>query len=77
MVGRSNAEQMHDLLKSLLGSGRPARFADYWESARSHPTESSDPPAAASRVISIMTRGEFSNRQLWLQGEFSNQPWFG
>lgn len=30
MVGRSNAEQMADLLKRLLGSGRPNRFADYW-----------------------------------------------
>lgn len=30
VVGRSNAEQMQDLLRRLLSSGRPTRFIDYW-----------------------------------------------
>ncbi len=30
MVGRSNVEQLQDLLKRLLASGRPTRFIDYW-----------------------------------------------
>lgn len=43
MVGRSNAEQMADLLKRLLGSGRPNRFADYWGKRPAPPDGSSGP----------------------------------
>lgn len=31
MVGRSNVEQLQDLAKRLLSSGRPTRFIDYWK----------------------------------------------
>lgn len=30
MVGRSNLEQLEDLLRRMLNSGRATRFADYW-----------------------------------------------
>ena len=31
MVGRSNLEQLEDLMRRVLTSGRPTRFVDYWQ----------------------------------------------
>jgi hypothetical protein len=42
MVGRSNTDQMQDLLRRLLASGRPRRFVDYW-GKRSQGSEETDP----------------------------------
>lgn len=42
MVGRSNVEQMQDLMKRLLGSGRPSRFIDYWRKRLTEGTEQVD-----------------------------------
>jgi hypothetical protein len=40
MVGRDNKYQLDDLLRRLLTSGRPTRFADYWgKSPQLHPKQ--------------------------------------
>jgi ISXO2-like transposase domain len=43
MVGRSNLEQLQDLMKRLLASGRPTRFIDYWRKRPVRGTEQADP----------------------------------
>lgn len=55
MVGRSNAEQMVDLLRRLLGSGRPNRFADYW-GKRPLPTEGSSSSEDTGVAVEINKR---------------------
>jgi hypothetical protein len=43
MVVRSNVEQIQDLAKRLLASGRPTRFIDYWKKRPSGNNDRLDP----------------------------------
>ncbi|WP_119353341.1 IS1595 family transposase [Azohydromonas sediminis] len=42
MVGRSNLEQLEDLLARMLNSGRSGRYADYWKKSAAAPSRVPD-----------------------------------
>jgi transposase-like protein len=53
MVGRSNVEQLQDLAKRLLSSGRPTRFIDYWKKRPAAGTGGLDEPEDIGIAVEI------------------------
>lgn len=50
MVGKSNVEQIEDLAKRLLASGRPTRFIDYWKKRPSDGSSTPEPEDVGTAV---------------------------